>query len=213
MDKKYKFVVILAALSMALAVVTPAFAQTPTLPTPHEGPLSEYMVEAFAASVGLSVEEIQTRMANGETLRDITQSLGYDKDMMADVSSTALSAAVSAGAITQEQADKITNRKRQGGPGGFAMLEKLGLSGEEFKALIESGMTIQEIFAQQGVEFTPRTPNGNGNIAEQCGLSQEEIKARLDAGESMQDICPGVELPEKGDGTRPAHRPGKSSEE
>ena len=88
--------------------------------------------------------------------------------------------------------------------------ETLGLTVEEFKALRESGMTMQEICEQQGVEC-PQKANGgrgggkdvSGQRLEKLGLTAEEFKALRQSGLKMQEICEqqGVEcLPNKGNG-------------
>jgi hypothetical protein len=209
MNKTFKVFSLLAVLTIMFAAVSPALAQEVTPPA-GSGPFSDYMVSAFAASVGLSVEEVQARRANGETLAQIAQSLGYDKSLMTTVGSNAMTQAVSAGAITQERADQIANRRAaSGGMKNSAMLEKLGLTKEQLNALLDSGMSMQDIFAQQGVEFP--TKKGNGildNSVEICGLTREEIKARRAAGEKLRDICPALNLPEKPKGEKTPPAPG-----
>jgi len=188
-------------LALAFGAASPAFAQGGDHPERGDGPLSEYLIAAYADATGLSVEEVQSRVVAGETLKDIAASLGYS-DLKGTVGSNALAMAVSAGAITQEQVDRLANREEMGGKGA-GIFEKLGLSKEETKALLDSGMTMQEIFAQQGVARGPRDGSHGGNfdprdgsrIAEFCGVSTDEVRSRMKAGETMQEICPGFGLP------------------
>lgn len=230
MNITFKIFSLLAVIAMAFAAVSPALAQKGTPPKRGDGPLSEFFAAAIAEVFGIDVEKFKARRANGERLMQIIQSLdlGYDletiKSMMETVGSTAVSQAVSAGAITQDQADRMANRERNkgqfgGGPRGGALLEKLGLTQEELKAALDQGLTMREIFEQQDVGFgtfgpgkgtRDRAEGPGGMLAEQCELSAKEIRSRIQAGEALQDICPGVELPEfpnfknrKGNWTQP----------
>jgi len=74
-----------------------------------EGPMHEYMISAFAESIGLSAEEVETRHDAGETLFDIAIAEGIAEEDLPEfflpVREAALGAAVADGVITQEQAD------------------------------------------------------------------------------------------------------------
>jgi hypothetical protein len=78
------------------------------------GPLHTYMVTAFAEKLGLTVDDVNARLAAGETLYDISIANGVKAEdfpaLMIEVRSQALSAAVKAGVITQEQADWMSSR-------------------------------------------------------------------------------------------------------
>lgn len=78
------------------------------------GPMHEYMQAALAESLGLSVEELEKRHADGETFWQIAESKGYSleqaRQMMLDARSAALDALVKDGVLTQEQADWMKNR-------------------------------------------------------------------------------------------------------
>ena len=73
------------------------------------GPLHTYVAEAFATKLGLMVDEVNTRLAAGESMYQIALAEGIaDADipaLLAEVHQTALSQAVADGVITQEQAD------------------------------------------------------------------------------------------------------------
>lgn len=211
MNNKIKIISLLAAFAMTFAAVSPAFAQEDSPPRRGEHPLSEYIFSAFAATVGLTEEEVKSRLDNGETLKQIAESLGYS-ETRSTVISTAITEAVSAGVITQEQADRMANREHRkgqfGGERREAMLENLGLTQGELRSLLDSGMTMQEIFEQQGVEMQfgggSRIGEGGpgGKLADHCGLAQEELQAGLDSGQTIQDMCPDLERPKTGRGPR-----------
>lgn len=147
--KKYLLIgVLVAGVALALGAAGLAYAQTPAPPSPGdgaggrggfsgmgwrhsggEGPLHEYMMEAFAEALGLSVEELEERRAAGETLWQIAQSQGLSQEAFAEMwqeaRAAALQAAVADGVISQEQADWMIQRmaQRQGagfGPGSAA---------------------------------------------------------------------------------------------
>ena len=89
----------------------------------EEGPNHEYMLEAFAEAVGLSPEEIETRLASGETMRQIVEAEGVSieefSEIMSSVRSNVIENALADGTLTQEQADFMADRMLQRGAGGF----------------------------------------------------------------------------------------------
>jgi len=81
------------------------------------GPLHEYMVNAFAAALGLTPEELQTRLASGETMATIAQSLGLSleefRNLMIEARTDAINQAVANGVLTQECANWMLQRRNQ----------------------------------------------------------------------------------------------------
>jgi hypothetical protein len=75
----------------------------------EDGIMHDYMISAFADAVGLTVEQVNTRLANGETPRQIAIAQGTseaDFSALVDhVRQAALDKAVADGVITQAQAD------------------------------------------------------------------------------------------------------------
>lgn len=73
------------------------------------GILHDYMIAAFADALGLTPEELESRLAAGETLWQIALSEGYSAEefsqLWIDARTSALEEAVADGVITQEQAD------------------------------------------------------------------------------------------------------------
>ncbi len=80
----------------------------------QSGILHDEMVAAFAEQLGLTVDELNTRLAKGETLSQIAYSKGltYDqfRTLWTEARSQALDQAVSEGKLTQEQADWMKSR-------------------------------------------------------------------------------------------------------
>jgi hypothetical protein len=129
MKKTILIVGLIVAALVVLGVGT-AFAQGPA-PYGGNGPMMQngggylhtYMVTAFAGKLGLSVEDINARLAAGETMYDIAIAEGVKAEdlpaLMVDVRTEALDAAVQDGVITQAQADWM---KSHGfGQGGYGM--------------------------------------------------------------------------------------------
>jgi hypothetical protein len=86
------------------------------------GIMHDYMISAFASAVGLSVDEVNTRLANGATLTQIANAQGFTGDkltqLITQVRKSALDQAVAAGLITQAQADRMLERMNDySGPG------------------------------------------------------------------------------------------------
>lgn len=73
------------------------------------GPLHTYVVEAFAAKLGLTVEDVNARLAAGESMYQIALAEGIAADdipaLLTEVHTQAFEQAVADGVITQEQAD------------------------------------------------------------------------------------------------------------
>jgi len=87
------------------------------------GPMHEYMIETFAEALELEPEEIESRLAEGETMWQIAESLGISIDefgeLMLEARTDALEAAVDNGIIPQEQADWMLERMNQTQASGY----------------------------------------------------------------------------------------------
>lgn len=138
MNKLFWFIGGALVVVLVLGVSSVAFAQTAQPPQPAQpgyagmgmmgggfarggmmraggfGPIHTYMVESLASKLGLTVDEINSRLGNGETMLQIAQSTGLDADKLAEVLDAAhdeaLEKAVAAGVLTQEQADWMEQR-------------------------------------------------------------------------------------------------------
>jgi hypothetical protein len=88
-----------------------------------QGIMHDYMISAFAGAVGLTVDEVNTRLSNGETPREIALAQGKTAaDLPAlwqQVRQDALNAAVAAGVITQAQADVMLEHMNNYSGEGF----------------------------------------------------------------------------------------------
>ena len=77
------------------------------------GTLHDYMIAAYADALNLSVDEIDTRLAGGETLSEIALSTGVTLDefstLVTDARAAAIAAALADGVITQDQADWLSS--------------------------------------------------------------------------------------------------------
>jgi hypothetical protein len=87
-----------------------------------QGFMHDYMISAFANAVGLTVDELNTRLSNGETPQQIALAQGKtEADLPAlwtQVRTDALKAAVADGVITQAQADvMLQHMNNYAGPG------------------------------------------------------------------------------------------------
>jgi predicted lipid-binding transport protein (Tim44 family) len=96
------------------------------------GPMHQYMIEALAEALGLTPEELQERINNGETPYQIAEGKGLSEEevstLFEEAHDKALDKAVEAGLITQEQADWMDQHHEQmwqngfgPGPGGCPM--------------------------------------------------------------------------------------------
>ena len=81
------------------------------------GPMHTYMVDAIAEKLGLTSEDVQSRLAAGETMWQIASSTGLSDDqvrtVLGEAHDLALDKAVEAGLLTQEQADWMDQHMEQ----------------------------------------------------------------------------------------------------
>jgi len=100
-----------------------------------EGPLHTFMVIEFAKKLDLNVNDINTRIAAGETMYDIALSAGVTAEefltVMTEVRTAALDAAVKANVITQEQADWMKSRGFGQGGMGTGTCDGTGMQGAQ----------------------------------------------------------------------------------
>ena len=144
-----KLLIVGAVLALAIVALGTAglvYAQTQTPPTPtfpgygpgmmggrggmmngyqsgSFGPMHEYMVEAYAEALGITVEDLQERLVGGENMWQIALSLDFSEEeipgLMIAAHTQALNKAVEAGVLTREQADWMIQRMQQAQEAGF----------------------------------------------------------------------------------------------
>ncbi len=173
MKKTFIMAFVLAAV-VGLVVAGSAFAQGNTPPAEGkkgDGVLREYITNAMADALGISVEELETMQENKE-LREFVDAQGFSQEemkaLMQDARTTAIDAALADGVITEEQIEKFKNRdERRGGRNGEgqdaqngsgalhnyiapAMADALGITVEELEAAHENG-EVRELIEAQGL--------------------------------------------------------------
>jgi hypothetical protein len=138
--KKTILIVALVVLALGVFGIGAAFAQDGTPPFGGHGPMMQnggtgilhtFMTTEFAKKLDLNVNDVNTRLAAGETMYDIALSAGVTAEefpaVMTEIRSNALDAAVRANVITQEQADWMKSRGfGQGGMGNGDCLTQGG---------------------------------------------------------------------------------------
>jgi hypothetical protein len=87
-----------------------------------EGIMHDYMISAFAGAVGLTIDEVNTRITEGESLKEIAIAQGTAEadlpELITQVRQDAINAAVADEVITQAQADFMLERMNNyAGPG------------------------------------------------------------------------------------------------
>ncbi len=140
--KKTIWIVALVVLALGVFGVGAAFAQDGTPPFNGHGPMMQnggtgplhtFMTIEFAKQLDLNVNDVNTRLAAGETMYDIALSAGVTAEefpaVMTEVRSKALDAAVKANVITQEQADWM---KTRGGGMGNGNCDGTGPRGGQY---------------------------------------------------------------------------------
>ena len=80
----------------------------------EDGFMHDEMIAAFAEKLGISVEDLNARLANGETMAQIATSKGLTaaqfRTLMTDARNQAIDQAVKNGTLTQAQADWMKQR-------------------------------------------------------------------------------------------------------
>ena len=143
--KKTILIVALVVLALGVFGVGAAFAQDgvppyaggygPMMQNGTTGPLHTFMTIEFAKQLDLNVDDVNTRLAAGETMYDVALSAGVTAEefpaVMTEVRSKALDAAVAANVITQEQADWMKSRGAgMMGNGGYGNCTGTGPQGQ-----------------------------------------------------------------------------------
>jgi hypothetical protein len=131
MNKFGILLVIAVVVTLTLGTVGIAYAQSPTQTTgtgtgfmggrgsrnglggananAGDGILHDYMIAAYAEKMNIQVADLETRLANGETMAQIAISTGLTLDefrtLMVDVRTQAIEQALNDGVLTQAQAD------------------------------------------------------------------------------------------------------------
>lgn len=89
----------------------------------QDGVLHDGMIEFYAAELGISVEDLNARIASGETLSEIAFAEGLTTEeftaLRTDARSAAIDQAVVDGTLTQEQADWMKSRSGGAMRGGM----------------------------------------------------------------------------------------------
>jgi len=97
------------------------------------GPLHEYKVQAMAEALGLTVDQVEERLAAGETMWQIAQAQGMTLEAfqtkMVEVAKNAINLALTDGKITQTQADWMLSRVERMGTNGFGPENCPGMGG------------------------------------------------------------------------------------
>lgn len=121
--KKTLVVVALLAVLLTGVGVGQVAAQGEQPPRVGGGVLHPYMVAAFAARLNLSVEQVESALAAGQTLYQIALANGVSAEqfpaLMTEVRQAAIRAALADGVITQAQADWMLARGQGRGRGGM----------------------------------------------------------------------------------------------
>jgi hypothetical protein len=97
------------------------------------GPMHEYMVAAFAGQLGLTPEALQAKLGAGQTMWQVAEAQGFSQEeiqeKMLAARAEALEAAVAGGALTQEQADRMSQHMGQMGANGMGPGHCPGMGG------------------------------------------------------------------------------------
>jgi hypothetical protein len=118
--------VLIALVALSTGVVFAQGNQPPALPhgpmhAGEEGPMHDYMVKALAEALGMDATQLESRLDNGETAYQIALAQGISAEdiptLLSNAHAKALDLAVSAGVISQQQADWMKSRGFSKGTG------------------------------------------------------------------------------------------------
>ncbi len=168
-----------------------------------DGVLRPYIVQAWADALGVSVDELQTRLDAGENLGMIAVSLGYSPEevwvLMSEVRAAAIEQALDAGVITEEQAAwLLSTGQRQmqnmgkATPGGAGFGQGPQMRATPLAAPVTTPMNpagARQYAAAGAAGSGVLTPYVREAWAQILGLSVDELNARLNAGETIMSIA------------------------
>jgi hypothetical protein len=141
------------------------------------------LVKEAATVLGQQESNLQTSLQSGKTLLDIAKAAGLTEDdflaKLVDAEKTNIASQVTAGKLTQDQADKIVSglsdrlkqqiehagpmgdpgRGGHGGPGGFGgpmgnpdlLAGILGITQDDLRTQLDSGTSIADLAAAKGI--------------------------------------------------------------
>lgn len=91
-----------------------------------EGPLHDYLIAAFAEAIGIAPSELETRLADGETLSAIAQDQGLTLDefraLFIEARQTAIENAQADGVVIQAQTQSMLRLMNGAGPNGNCLM-------------------------------------------------------------------------------------------
>lgn len=155
------------------------------------GSLRTYFLEALADKLGLSQDELQQSLAEGETPYEIAKSQGLTdeqiQELLREVMDEALKAAVSAGEINQEQASMIEKLLNFMGLRIWKSwgMDKTGEMDEMSEWKLDSFRGRRTPFETVGPYYEYRLQI----YAKALGMSVEEIQIRLESGDTIAQVA------------------------
>ena len=144
-------------------------------PDGDPGPLHELFISEMADALGMTVDDIQSRLESGDKMSGVAAEAGYEGDafitLMSEVNDAVIDEALAQELISEEQAERMRERGGkfgQGGrgPGGSkggrgdgqlseylhpAIAEALGITVEDFEARVEAGERLKDIAEDLGI--------------------------------------------------------------
>lgn len=122
-------------------------------------------LDAAASALGLSSDELSTRLQSGESLEDIAAAQGVSTDTVTQAIADDFKA--NNPDATDEQASAVAERALEGPkahhhrgppPDLDSLAEKLGLSTDDLKAQLQAGTSLEDIASAQGVSMESLRP-------------------------------------------------------
>jgi len=186
-----------------------------------EGELHEEMITVLAGKLGMTVEELNTKLDAGTTIAQLASEKGMTVEefrvMMQEAREEAIALGVKNGTISQEQADRLNSRGdllRENGMGfgrglfGEGLLHdemmtvlagELGLTVDDLNTKLEAGETIADLASDKGmtvVEFRQMMLDARTealDLAVKNGtLTQEQVDWMKSHGNGMRDRMGGM---------------------
>lgn len=153
------------------------------------GGLKNYALDIFAEKLGLSADEVTSRVKAGETFAQIAESKGISAeqlpDFMQQVCTAAIDQAVTDGKLTQEQADALKTRLQD-------MDWSRMLDGQKMRTAPQSRPESFERMPMRG-DLALRGSWMHDALLEafaaRLNLTVEDVTARLEAGETHTQIA------------------------
>jgi len=128
-------------------------------------------LDAAATAIGITADELKTELQSGKTIAEVAAAHNVDVDTVIDAMVTEATAD-----IREHITDFVNNGRPERGEKLDALVQALGITGEELHTALESGKTIAQVATDNGVD-----PQTVIDALVAAGIPQDRAEAIVNA--------------------------------